>query len=66
MGPLIVQCPKTRATIDTGVATNYKSLAESWNRTVSISCPHCGAEHEVKVRDAFIRGELSLLTLRGA
>ena len=65
MGPLIVHCPKTCATINTGVATDYKALAEAWDRIVNVPCPHCGEEHEIKVRDAFIRGEVSQFAVRG-
>ena len=64
MGPLIIQCPKTAAAINTGIDTEYKSLARSWGITFRIRCPHCNEEHEIKVRDAYIRGALSDNALR--
>jgi hypothetical protein len=64
-GSLIVLCPKTCATVDTGIATDYKSLAKSWERIVHVACPHCGKRHDVKVRDAFIRGAVSDIALHG-
>jgi DNA-directed RNA polymerase subunit RPC12/RpoP len=65
MGRLIVQCLKTCETIDTGIATDYKSLSKSWEKTLHIACPHCGEEHEVKVRDAFIRAAVSDIVVHG-
>ena len=66
MASLIVHCPNTSAVINTGIDTDYKSLARSWNKTVLIPCPHCNDEHEVNVRDAYVRGEVSNFALRGA
>jgi hypothetical protein len=65
MGPLIVHCPKTTAPITTGIDTEYKSLARCWDKSIRVHCPHCHGVHVVKVREAFIRGEISSVTLRG-
>jgi hypothetical protein len=65
MGPLIAYCPKTSARIDTGIETDYKSLASEWGNTIRIRCPHCNEDHDIKVRDAFVRGEISPSRLRG-
>jgi hypothetical protein len=65
MGPLIAQCPKTCAPINTGLSTDYKTLAKSWDNTIRIRCPHCNEDHDIKVRDAFVRGEVSSLKVRG-
>lgn len=65
MEPLIVQCPKTRKPIITGVPTDAQALAKSWDDILRLTCPHCGAIHEVKVRDAYVQGEISEHRLRG-
>jgi DNA-directed RNA polymerase subunit RPC12/RpoP len=48
-----------------GIATDYKSLSKSWEKTLHIACPHCSEEHEVKVRDAFIRAAVSDIVVHG-
>jgi hypothetical protein len=65
MGRLIVQCLKRCEPIDMGIATDYKSLSKSWEKTLHIACPHCSEEHEVKVRDAFIRAAVSDIVVHG-
>ena len=66
MAALIVHCPKTSAAIDTGIELEFKSLARSWDKTVRFRCPHCNEEHDVKVRDEYVRAEVSNFALRGA
>jgi hypothetical protein len=65
MGPLIAHCPKTAAVINTGIETDYKSLTAEWNTTIRVRCPHCNEDHDIMVRDAFVRGEISQLRIRG-
>jgi hypothetical protein len=65
MGPLVAHCPKTSAVINTGIQTDYESLVGSWNKTIRIRCPHCNEEHEIQVRDAYVRGAVSDMRLRG-
>jgi hypothetical protein len=57
MGPLIAHCPKTAAVINIGIETDYQSLAAKWNSIIRVRCPHCNEGHDIKVRDAFLRGE---------
>jgi hypothetical protein len=64
MAPLFVRCPKTRALLLTPVDTTFRGLAEDWNKTFRVPCPHCGDEHPIKVREAFIQSEISGLEPR--
>jgi hypothetical protein len=59
MGSLITLCPNTRAAIDTGIKTDYASLAKSWGKSIVVRCPHCTEEHAIKVREAFVKSEIS-------
>ena len=54
MHELSIRCPETDKKIDTGVDTNYKSLALLWNVEITVSCSHCGQSHKVLVRDAYM------------
>jgi hypothetical protein len=61
MAPLIVRCPRTAALLPTGLETRFETLHRHWNDTVRVHCPHCRTVHAVKVREAFIDSELTLL-----
>ena len=63
MTSLVVRCPKTHATIMTRVDTSIEGLAAVWDKTLRLPCPHCGVEHHVKVREAFIQSEISHMAL---
>ena len=52
-------CPVTGQMIDTGVKTTAAGLADNWNKTLHVTCLHCGREHIVVVRDAFTAEVLS-------
>lgn len=65
MGILSVYCPTTTRPIPTGIHTDYKDLVRGWDRLINVDCPHCGGNHEVKVRDAFIADAISDDALRG-
>ena len=54
MHDLSIRCPETDKKIDTGVDTNYKSLALLWNVEITVPCSHCGQSHKVLVRDAYM------------
>ena len=45
MHELSIRCPETDKKIDTGVDTNYKSLALLWNVEITVPCSHCGQSH---------------------
>ena len=55
---LLFACPKTHQNVSTGVETNVQSLSASWKATLRVKCPHCGEEHEITVREAYINGAL--------
>jgi hypothetical protein len=55
MAPLVFTCPNTKRRSTTKIATDAKSLAAAWKKTLHITCPHCGEVHKVSVRDAYIQ-----------
>jgi hypothetical protein len=63
MASLLAECPKTREAIDVGINIDSKSLARTWNKSVIVRCPHCNGKHTVKVREAFVKSEISNLVL---
>ena len=63
MRSLIARCPKTKMAIDTGIGSDYKSLAKSWAKNVVVRCPHCNEEHTMKVREIYVKNEISDLIL---
>ena len=63
MSPLIVHCPKTAEAINTGIDTEYKSLTAAWNSSISVTCPQCNEQHEIQVRDGYVKGAISRFAL---
>ena len=59
MDDLSFRCPKTNMPINTRLDAGYKKLASMWHETVEVHCPHCGEDHPIKVRDAFLASALS-------
>jgi hypothetical protein len=59
MEPLLLRCRKTNRTFDSGFANDPGCLAEVWNATIRVTCPHCQEEHEIKIREAFLINTLS-------
>jgi len=55
---LLFACPKTNQNVPTGVKTDAQSLSASWKTTLKVKCPHCGEEHEISVRETYIKGAL--------
>jgi hypothetical protein len=58
MTALIFTCPKTKRDVPTGVRTDVEGLRQSWSRTLRLTCPHCGQEHEIPVREAYLNAAL--------
>jgi phage FluMu protein Com len=56
MPQLEITCPRTRRTVPTGIAIDVQSLALNWALTLKVKCPHCGKEHEIAVREAYVDG----------
>ena len=59
MEPLRFRCRKSNRTFDSAYANDPGCLAEVWNTTVRVTCPHCQEEHEIKIREAFLIDTLS-------
>ena len=58
MTALLFSCPKTKRDVPTGVRTDVESLRQAWSRTLRLACPHCGQEHEIPVREAYLNAAL--------
>jgi transcription elongation factor Elf1 len=58
MAALLFTCPKTKHRIPTGVETDLDSLRQLWSRTLRLACPHCGEEHEIRVREVYLDAAL--------
>jgi hypothetical protein len=54
MATLLFTCPKTRLPVPTGVATDVQGLRRSWALKLQLSCPPCGQNHELAVRDTYL------------
>jgi predicted RNA-binding Zn-ribbon protein involved in translation (DUF1610 family) len=52
MQRLYFVCPRTGREIDVGIETELRTLLRIRMKRVRAQCPHCGAEHEWRVRDA--------------
>ena len=65
MGPLLAYCPNTSKPIETGIENDPAGLKKSWDVMLRLDCPHCGKVHEIRVRDAFVQGEIAPARLRG-
>jgi hypothetical protein len=58
MATLLFTCPKTRLPVPTGVATDVQGLRRSWALKLKLSCPHCGQDHELAVRDTYLEAAI--------
>jgi hypothetical protein len=58
MPELEIICPRTQLRVPTGIATDAQSLALTWALKLTIECPHCGEEHEIAMREAYVDGVL--------
>ena len=52
--PVLFTCPTTNRQVPTRVHMDAKSLRLAWKKTLRLQCPHCGEQHKVSVRDAFL------------
>lgn len=51
MGTLLFSCPTTGRPIDSGIETDPPSLSTVQQVSTRVRCPHCGKEHEPRVKD---------------
>jgi hypothetical protein len=42
--------------VPTGIAIDVQSLVMTWALTLKVKCPHCGKEHKIAVREAYVDG----------
>jgi hypothetical protein len=54
MGTLVFACAKTGRIIDSGIDTDPRTLSTVQAVNIRIRCPHCGAEHEPRVKEGRI------------
>ena len=59
MDHLRFRCRKTNQTFDSDYANDPGSLAEVWNKTITVACPHCQEAHDISIREAFLIATLS-------
>jgi hypothetical protein len=64
MASLHFTCPQTDRKVSTGVETDAQSLRASWKATLKVDCPHCGAVHEIAVREAYLDSAVHAVTDR--
>ena len=65
MSELSAVCATTGKPIWTGIHTDSLTLAKIWFSDVTVKCPHCGKNHAIKIREAYIEAALSYDGLRG-
>ena len=56
-------CPHTDRPIDTGVIADPTTLARVWDTKMNVCCPHCGMEHNFKVREAYVEQVMRAIRL---
>jgi hypothetical protein len=54
-----VECPNTAARVTINIQDDKMAVNHSWNRSVSLHCPHCNQKHVIRYRDAYIEGVLA-------
>jgi rRNA maturation protein Nop10 len=58
MPSLLFTCPATRKKATTGIETDAQSLQSCWKFTLHVKCPHCGATHDIPVRQTYVNNAL--------
>jgi hypothetical protein len=56
MAEIEITCPRTQLRMPTGIAMDVQSLVLTWAQKLKIKCSHCGQEHEIAVREAYVDG----------
>lgn len=57
MPVLLFTCPKTHAVINTGIVMDAPTFVEAKDKRICVSCPYCGAGHDIYLRDTFVAGD---------
>jgi phage FluMu protein Com len=55
MAELEITCPRAQLRVPIGIAIDVQSLALTAKK-LKVKCPHCGEEHEIAVREAYVDG----------
>ena len=50
----VVDWPKDQPPSPHASSYGRESLRLAWKKTLRLQCPHCGEQHKVSVRDAFL------------
>ena len=58
---LLFYCPHTDRPLNTGIKTDYRSLATAWDEPMHLQCSHCGMEHIFTIRDVCFNQALRLV-----
>jgi RNase P subunit RPR2 len=59
MSVLSTICPTTGKPFSTGVHADSRTLAKIWFSSIYVTCPHCGQQHAIKVREAYVDAVMS-------
>jgi endogenous inhibitor of DNA gyrase (YacG/DUF329 family) len=54
---VMIKCPETGRTVNTGIALDLESFKHITLDNNSVRCPHCGKTHVWSKKDAFLREE---------
>jgi hypothetical protein len=52
-------CPLTKVGFNFEIPVDHAGLAEHWRDRVNLSCPHCGSQHGVSIREMFLAWAVS-------
>ena len=55
MSAIMIKCPETGREVDVGIDTDPASFEAIPDSVASLQCPACGAEHEWKISEAWLR-----------
>jgi hypothetical protein len=55
MRVLTFRCPRTKATIDSGIETDYETLRNVERIVLRVQCPHCGKVHAFATGDGELK-----------
>ena len=64
MASLFFTCPTRHQKASTGIGIDVQSLQAAWKAALKVKCPHCGAVHEISVRETYINAALQDATDR--
>jgi predicted RNA-binding Zn-ribbon protein involved in translation (DUF1610 family) len=57
MGVVMITCPSTGRAVPTGIETDQRSFNDLPDTLSKSKCPHCGAEHVWRAREAWLAAD---------